>query len=757
MARVGFIDDSGWPEVNTINNYALFNWYLMMGVSGLGGLAIPWNTAVLLGGFVPDLETKDFWCLVAIWVIQATRVVDLFLKKKFREILLRILHKLNVLSGYIINRCHPWKVIQILGYLILLCLLAPVSVLGLYISTGISVYRLIEHNYGNNSGSANLKPALYILYSLAVAQGVLYGYKTINNAIGSRTKQAEFVASRSSVDTELVLDYLDYIRAECTKDPSFTTRRNLVTYAIDSMMECKSNDTFIVGIKVLGQVIQPDNCDLGRLVLAKHMLTASASFCHLIQRLLETLGPRSPYSQEIRENAARIVALVAGDIHLEQFPRGIQCISSLLDKSLGSELRGLLPKDYQRGWLLEEYERDYLFLVPEIEDRPQGHENNPRLGNLGYARLVIQGLRILRKLVVDEDNCRLIINTKGLLSKITNAFLTSNQVHISYHDEWGNMVEESLDLMSLLMVAPWETETKFQIEISSNIRENSTENICTLEGILQCCKCSSLKKRKAIELFLLFFDPSVDMSSIMASGSSSRMLKWILLAIFLLSDISHIRKLACKKLQAILASQSEECAKSPSQSVLVDLITTLVDARHNTDRLHAAQILEQLCHHYTKDDEYLKQLKQAVAAVMPQVLKEIFCYATREENQAVIEANNVQFPVPSTDLESGGVSQENGEQQEGSKLQEVLISLCWIIWVKWYSVPDSDMMTCQLDEIAEIVCLEQGKPVKRFGKLVIEARELLKKKRSKGTSENEQAEELAMLHQIAFQVKPKCS
>ncbi|KAL6623632.1 hypothetical protein ACP70R_033511 [Stipagrostis hirtigluma subsp. patula] len=727
-------DPADWPEVKNINNDAVFKGYLLIGVRGLGALVIAWNTAVLLGGFVPNLETKDFWCLTAISVIQAAGVVDFVLKEKFTDILSRIFDKF---CGYLCGIIMGFRlcvVIKILRCLALLCLLAPVPVLGLYISTGISVYRLIEHNYGNTNESANLEPALYVLYSLAMAQGVLYGYKTIN-AIGARIKQANDVASCSLVDRQLVLDYLDYIVVGCKKDTSFASRRNLVTYAIDLMMECKSNDTFIVGIKVLGQVIKSDRSPRGRLVLAKHMLTGSASFWHLIQRLLETLGPRSPYNKEIREHAASIVALVAGDIHLEQFPRGIQCISSLLlDKSLESEPSRLLPKEYERFWLLDKCERDYLVFELQKADYSSGPENDPLLG---YARLVIQGLRILRKLVVDEDNCGLIINTKGLLSKITNTFLISNQVHISYHYEWGNMIKESLDLMSLLMVDPWETETKLQIEISSNIRENSTENISTLEGILQCCRCSSLEKRKAIE-FLLLFDPSVDMSRIMASGSSSRMLKWTLLAIFLLSDISHIRKLACKKLHFILSLQSYEgSATSTLQTVnelIDDLTGTLKHAGHHTDRLHAAQILEQLCFHYTKDDDYLKKLKQAVVNVMLQVLKEIFSYARREEEQAATEANNVQFSVPSTDLESGGVSQENGERQEGSKLREALISLCWVIWVKWYRLPYLDMIR-QLDAIAQVYS-EQGnyKPVQGFGELVIEARELLKPKKELATN-----------------------
>ena len=93
------------------------------------------------------------------------------------------------------------------------------------------MWRMIQDDYSDTDGGTNL-PALYVLYSLAVVQGVVYGYRTIYD-VAARTGLVEDVADHYSVETDLVLEYLDETVAGCMKDPSFGRRRNLVTYGVD--------------------------------------------------------------------------------------------------------------------------------------------------------------------------------------------------------------------------------------------------------------------------------------------------------------------------------------------------------------------------------------------------------------------------------------------------------------------------------------------------------------------------------------------
>ena len=75
---------------------------------------------------------------------------------------------------------------------------------------------------------------------------MLFGYKQIH-ALGAKVGLAEFVAEElieseniKSVNKDTVSAYLEDIVAGCEKDPSFASGRNLVTYAVDLIMEAKS-------------------------------------------------------------------------------------------------------------------------------------------------------------------------------------------------------------------------------------------------------------------------------------------------------------------------------------------------------------------------------------------------------------------------------------------------------------------------------------------------------------------------------------
>ena len=519
--------------------------------------------------------------------------------------------------------------------------LALLYMLGLYISTGVSLWRLVQHDYGDTNGGENLKPGLKILYSLAVAQGVVVFYKTMFE-FGARNVVVEPVADFYSLDTDLVSDYLEETLTGCMKDPSFATGRNLITYAVD-LMESKLRNKHLSGVRILGTImLQANFRRSGQADLMKQLLTGRACFSHMVQRLVERFGPRSPYNIEIRVHAATIMASVAGNIRLEQFPARmiLEYIFFLLHPYAYEEYRWrpegyepdshCLPKEYEQGWLLEGDELMHLYW----------HETTPthRGGLTASAEsdkgLMVQGLRILQKLIMHEDNCRVIINTEGMLSRVM-APLISDQLHRHHDDEWCSVAEESLELISRLLASPGEIGA----DMRRNISTNKEIVISTLKSIIACPKCEVLLKRQAVEMLL---DLSENTPSIVITGSSSRRIfKWILLHIFIVEDkcfgkmcgsihwakkSTKIRRLAGERLQAAtLNSQAEGRStmsmlqQSVSSVIMGDLSRAIADDGDDTYRLHAVQILEHLCILYTKDDVFLEEMKKAILEVMRKV------------------------------------------------------------------------------------------------------------------------------------------
>jgi hypothetical protein len=458
----------------------------------------------------------------------------------------------------------------------------PIAVLylfGLYISAGISFWRLKQNDYGNGDGMEKMKPALDVLYFLAVAQGVCFLYKSVHTLVVRRGLEKEVAKKYSSLGTDLVSAYVEETMIGCMKNPSFASGRNLITYSVDLLLESKSHGCFSFGVRILVAVIGLDD--------RMEVLTGLPSFNKVIQILLETLDPRSGYRLEIRKDAARVVADVAHIICLDQFPGGIWFISSLLY-----------------------------------------HENKS---------LTEIGLSIFEKLTVYEDNCIIIRNTEGVVTKIMGP-LISEQFHMVRHDEWRSIAKRIMELIRRLIASPGTTRTKLVAEISSS---NNRAIIGTMESIVKCHGCEVTLKREAVETLLLHlpFDRSSFMTTTESSSSSSSsrtIFLGILLHIFLLPDGCYTRGsnhlatkdtnvsiLAGENMKAVLSQQSGRTDQSMLESVgfvISSLARIILDARRREYRVHAAHILEHLCDYYTTQDEYLRELTKAVVDVMCKVI-----------------------------------------------------------------------------------------------------------------------------------------
>ncbi|KAJ1269375.1 hypothetical protein BS78_07G207200 [Paspalum vaginatum] len=644
---------------------------------------------------------------------------------------------------------------------ILLCPLAVVFTWGVYTCSAISLWRLIQQDYGDRGGT-NLKPALLLLYSLSVFQGVVsscQGYFALGerHAVETVTKGYKFY---TTAEEKIIWDYTESTIAGCDKDPAFAQGRNLITYAVD-LIKSEEPDQVVSGVIILANLLalhrhggrrrlRRDDRVVGQHVLIKQLI-GSTSSSGILHKLVHMLHPRCPYNLTIRAHAAMIVAHLAGDIQLERLPRGIYCITSLLDE----KYRVMEP--YQRDWLLEGFDDRSDSEDVHANYRLVYGEEPYRISVSSYAVLAVQGLQILCKLATDDENRRVMSNTQGLLvSKIT-APLCSGELHSSHHLEWSQMAAVMFQLLAVLIGdAPGPGEAACQTlrrEIASNTRA-----ISAMEStILMCEKCSASAwlQQRAISMLsaLLFHASSASESAQQQQQQLSPRRRFIRVLVDIFANNDSKRSYTCREMAGAqlleLSSADSEGSKATIALILEAANDTaaakkltevlLLDAKDKKRlRTSAAVILKNICSHYSKDDERFEKLKNSIIKdIVPEVLREILCYgnSTGDGKQAAAEPDTKEFSPPDADYEMGNVSQDNArnatsssqqnaEQQEDGKLQEALLSLCDTVHKKFVSEADPDLAR-QFDDIAAAVCLEQKRAVRTYTHLVEDAQQLL--------------------------------
>uniref|UniRef100_A0ACD6ADH4 Uncharacterized protein n=1 Tax=Avena sativa TaxID=4498 RepID=A0ACD6ADH4_AVESA len=562
--------------------------------------------------------------------------------------------------------------LQALVFGIILCPLAALYTCGLHISGGISLWRLIQHDYGNTDGDpskANMNPALDVLYGLALVQGALFSYRIILLLACGKVVNAVAMAYGFQGDAVTsVSDYLVTTGKVLAKDPSLSLGRNLITYAV-KLMESESPDDDRSGTRILDTIITyavkntvkdallpsvADEYYHGTSRIPEYVLTSrrrlpppgeehkgddmlmlierlvgSPSSSNIFHKLLKALDSRSPHPDDIkiRESSARIVAHLAGNIRLNQFPRGIVCISSLFDSSGQHE-----------------------------------HEVD------GYKELVLQGLRIFGKLAGDQENCRVIGRANGLVSMIMRP-VSSDLLHRVDHRAWSDIVDASLQVIyCLLKTAPRETATKLGDEVANNKAAIQTMR----DIILDCKDCG--EERHMLAMKILTELPSE------STGNITRRL----VSIFVdNSKDGRIRELAGEKL-VTLSFQSQSIALLHEDCNLVDsLAALLLEDRVIKCRISAAGILEGLSSEY-RDEECFQHLKNAITNVMPKVLRQILGL----ESTLLLSRNSVVLRG------------SNGQHYKDKELQVALLSL--------YVMAHEKLLSSSREQASEIHVLDDA-------------------------------------------------
>jgi hypothetical protein len=325
----------------------------------------------------------------------------------------------------------------------------------------ISVWRLVQQEYGDADGDtangAKLTAALNVFYALVMLQS-LFGLYYLAISVSHVTPSARNPDCGFKWGEQALGEYRSETERKFARDGELPKGWNLITYGVESLRSA-SGDDHLWGARVLDQLLDKDTD-----VIREKLLSSRLSVQNLIGMVIAGRGRtddddiekraqnnllcvvrrcRTNDDIEKRERAARILARLANDLNITQFPGTVECICCLLERlnkqfcdslvvTCPSENGNRLAhrhradrKDDQQGPLETSNHQNNAHVVVPVKDDQTG----PR-----SIEPITQGLLILEKLTRDdhEGNCTEISKDQRLLSKITAPLLHINIRNV-YH------------------------------------------------------------------------------------------------------------------------------------------------------------------------------------------------------------------------------------------------------------------------------------------------------------------------------------
>ncbi|CAL5091934.1 unnamed protein product [Urochloa decumbens] len=306
-------------------------------VSATAVLALLWSTVVHLGSFARELKEKEFWILTVLSFMMAFKLVKLYDNELDKGIYMEEPDMICIL------RRQQWihkdydRLLKIVLYMmsvmkvILFFWIAIVIDFSQFVTLGVSVWRLLQRDYGNAGGDAvnraKLNAALDIFYALVLFQSVcVFCWKGLDMvSIDLVWRLAPLMKKQCGFEkwgSNLVRMYYSETQMKLSKEGKLPNKWNFITYGVE-LLQSPTGDDHLWGARLLDKLVHKDKS------VRQELLSSRSS----IQTLIGMIGLRGTDNIENRERAARIVAHLASDLNVTHFPGTVQCISSLLGSS----------------------------------------------------------------------------------------------------------------------------------------------------------------------------------------------------------------------------------------------------------------------------------------------------------------------------------------------------------------------------------------------------------------------------------------
>jgi hypothetical protein len=359
---------------------------------------------------------------------------------------------------------------------------------------------------------------------------------------------------------------------------------DLVTFAEELILSDFLEEQ-LIGVRILEQFAE-------KVDSAGDTLRKVGTSPRSVERLVEMLNWKRPDEEEVRRSAAGVVCKLAGKrqnaLRLSAIPGAIESVMSLLYRGRSAAVSGMHPQ-------------------------PNGAAGEggplPGLRDYDYLPFNLLGLRILKKLARDQDNCGKISNARGLLAKIidftqdSKALLRNQQVT----DSQVRAVKHALQVVKKLVSTTGNT--------GKALRQGVAENVLVVSNLREILRYGQLHRelqKLAIDVLTGLAMDDSGKEAIMGTGGLVK----LLLSIFVSAEERELGHGAGEAL-AMLALESERgCADILKRADVLQLVSALQDG-DDARRLNAARVLRSLCEY--SGPEYWERLR-VVTKALPVVL-----------------------------------------------------------------------------------------------------------------------------------------
>lgn len=463
-----------------IHNHAIARVGTRKIATTIAGMAFFLSTVVLLGGFFSVLTTKDFWFVLALSLVLASRLLE-FLDVKGGGIFMaegKIIswshgldkleeanafqHWMNMITLYIVS------VVKIIASFFLVWTFG----LSWVLSIVLSLLRVVPHDFGNPGEDAASKikmwATLFIFYGLVIAHALAVGYFGYLEGSEKWIWLCKQFFGFEVWGPKIVTRYRTETIAKCYKDGVLLKNWNLITFSVE-LLESACGDDHLWGARMLDTFIGKG------ISIRQEILASGQAVQSLIKMIICPIGTSADDRAEMRERAAGILAHIASELNITTQDL-LGCIWCLLESSTQysnpkvamenqEDALNVVISPKRRSWI------DSLVIrmgrAHEERETYFGNEYHYFYLSKGTKELVFLGLLILEKLTRDQDKCIEIIKHQRLILKIT-APLSCEDL---FSHEWDTyvMLSNSLTVVTRLVTAgPVDDTTKLHNDMSSN-------------------------------------------------------------------------------------------------------------------------------------------------------------------------------------------------------------------------------------------------------------------------------------------------